>query len=126
MIMKKFAVVGLSVLAMAVSAFLVQGVNADHHGDKVLTGEPVDIKCYLGGKSGEGHASCAATCAKGGLPVGFVTGKGDDKVLYLVIGGGGKSASDHLAAHMGKTVKATGKVSNQNGLKVLTVSSVEG
>jgi hypothetical protein len=124
--MKRFAVLGLSVLAMAISAFLVQGVNADHHEEKVLTGEPVDIKCYLGGKSGEGHASCAASCAKNGLPVGFVTGSGDDKVLYLVIGGGGKSAADHLAAHMGKTVKATGKVSDQNGMKVITVSSVEG
>ena len=124
--MKRFAVVGLSVLAMAVSAFLVQGVNADHHGEKVLEGEPVDIKCFLGGKMGAGHAGCATACVKGGLPVGFVTGKGDDKVLYLVLGGGGKSAAEHLAAHMGKTVKATGKVTAKNGMKVLTVSSVEG
>ena len=123
--MKKFAFMGLAVLGMAVSAFLVSGVNAADD-EQTLTGEPVDIKCYLTGQSGEGHAGCATTCANNGLPIGFVTGSGDDKVLYLVIGGGGKQAKDHLAAHMGKQVKATGTVSEQNGLKVLTVSSVEG
>ena len=122
--MKKFAVVGLAVLGMAGLAFLVQGVSAED-GEQTLAGEPVDIKCYLNGQSGEGHAACATTCAGQGLPIGFVTGKGDVKVLYLVLGSGDKTANDLLGAHMGKNVKVTGKVTTSNGLKVIAVASVE-
>lgn len=92
---------------------------------KVLTGEPVDISCYLGGKSGAAHASCAVACAEKGLPIGLLVGEGETKQLYLVLGGGGKSATDLMVAHMGKQVEVTGTVTKMNGLMVLTASKVK-
>jgi hypothetical protein len=92
---------------------------------KSLTGEPVDIKCYLGGKMGEAHAACAETCAKGGQPVGLLVDESGKKVLYLVIGDGQKKAAELVAGLMGKKVTAMGKVSEKDGLKVLTVTEVK-
>lgn len=101
------------------------GVSAED--EVTLKGEPVDISCYLSGKSGEGHASCAKSCVQGGKPVGFVTTSDDgEKSLYLVVGGGGKAAKDYVADHMGKIVQAKGTVVEKDGLKILTVSEVTG
>ena len=88
--------------------------------ETTLTGEPVDISCFLTGKSGEDHASCAKTCAGKGLPVGFSVTDGDSSELYLVLG----SAKDDLVAHMGKQVTVTGEVSDKDGMKVIEVSKV--
>ncbi len=52
-------------------------------------------------------------------------GEGEDAQLYLVLGAGGKQAKDLMAQHMGKQVSVTGKVSEKNGMKVITVSKVE-
>ncbi len=92
-----------------------------------IKGEPVDIACYLVGQRGEGHASCAKSCAEKGLPIGFVT-KGEDgeEQLYLVVGPDRKPAKDYMAAHMGKMVEAKGTVVEKDGLKILTVSEVTG
>lgn len=92
--------------------------------DVVLSGEPVDMNCYLGGKSGPGHASCATACAGKGNPIGFVVEKDGKKVLYLVLGGGGKAAKDLLASHMGAVVEVTGQAAKKDGMNIITVSKV--
>ena len=94
--------------------------------DTTLSGEPVDIVCYLAGKEGEGHAACATSCANRGQPIGLKVTSGDKTELYLVLGGHGKAAKDYLAGHMGKQVKVTGEVTDKEGMKVITVSAVEG
>ncbi len=113
----------LIVVAMLMTPFV--GVSAED--EVTLKGEPVDIACYLVGQRGEGHASCAKSCAEKGLPIGFVT-KGEDgeEQLYLVVGPGRKAAKDYMAAHMGKIVEAKGTVVEKDGLKILTVSEVTG
>lgn len=88
--------------------------------ETTLTGEPVDIACFLTGKSGEGHASCAKSCASKGQPVGLSVTDGDSTLLYLVMG----SAKDDVVAQMGKQVKVTGEVSDKDGMKVIKVSKV--
>ena len=120
--MKKLAVFSIALLlAIPLTSMIVSAAD----GDATLSGEPVDITCFLTGKSGEGHASCAMACANKGLPIGFLVKDGDKSELYLVLGGDGKSAKDLMAAHMGKQVKATGSVATNNGLKVFTVTKVE-
>lgn len=92
--------------------------------DVVLTGEPVDLNCYLGGKSGEGHAACATACANKGNPIGFVVTKDGESTLYLVLADGGKASKDLMAAHMGKQVSVTGKASKKEGMNIIVASSV--
>jgi hypothetical protein len=116
--MRKF-VAGMAIAALAVCA----GAYAE---DQTLTGEPVDIACYLGGKSGEGHAACAKACADKGQPIGLAVKGADGKTsLYLVMGGGGKAAKDLMGEHMGKQVTVTGAVTEKEGMKIITASKVE-
>ena len=115
---KKALIAALVVAAMPVFAEDAKPV------DVTLTGEPVDITCYLGGKSGEGHAACATACANKGNPIGLVVDEGDNKVMYLVLGSGGKAAKDLLAAHMGKQVDVTGKATKKEGMSVVMAAAV--
>jgi hypothetical protein len=92
--------------------------------DVVLSGEPVDMNCYLAGKSGEEHASCAAACATKGNPIGLVVEQDGKRVLYLVLGDGGTASKDLLAAHMGTIVDVTGKASRKDGMNILMASDV--
>lgn len=94
-------------------------------GETTLTGEAVDIACYLGGNSGEAHAACAAKCAENGKPIGLAVGEGDDKELYLVLSDGMAAPNEVMGEHMGKTVTVTGEVVDQGGMKIIKVANVE-
>ena len=110
----------------ATLAFLAMPLSGSAEDETVtLKGEAVDIACYLTGKSGPGHAGCAAACAAKDQPIGFVVGSGDEKVLYLVLGSGKKAPKDFLAAHMGKQIMVTGKASKKEGMPVISVAKVE-
>ena len=115
------------VVAVLTACFVpIVSTGAEEAQEVSLMGEPVDIQCYLGGRSGEAHASCAASCAESGLPIGFVTVDDEGKEhLYLVMGAERKPAKDYMAEHMGQEVTATGTVVTKDGMKVLTVSKVE-
>ena len=118
----------VSVVLAVLTAFFVPIVStgAEEAQEVSITGEPVDIQCYLDGRSGEGHASCAKSCAEKGLPIGFVTVDDEGKEhLYLVMGGKHKPAKDYMLEHMGQEVTATGTTVTKDGMKVLTVSKVE-
>lgn len=117
--MKKAAILVVALVAMVMAPSLAMAEET------TLKGEPVDISCFLGGKSGAGHASCATACANKGQPIGLLV-KGDDgDELYLVTGHG-KSAKDLLGAHMGKQVEVVGEVSEKAGMKVISASKVKG
>ena len=118
----------VSLVVAALTAFFVPIVSAGEEEPQPvsITGEPVDIQCYLGGRSGEAHASCAKSCAESGLPIGFVTVDDEGKEhLYLVMGAERRPAKDYMAEHMGQEITATGTLVTKDGLKVLTVSKVE-
>ena len=98
----------------------------DEDGAVTLTGEPLDLKCYMaGGKSGEGHAACAAKCARGGQGIAFLVMDGDKKHVYLLLNKDGKPPVDQVVDYMGKQVKLTGAAKHLGGLNVITVEKVE-
>ena len=116
----------VAIAVLAASLIQMVSAGAEDAVEVSVTGEPVDIQCYLGGRSGEAHASCAASCAESGLPIGFVTVDDEGKEhLYLVMGGKHKPAKDYMLEYMGQEVTATGTLVTQDGMKVLTVSKVE-
>ena len=110
----------VAMMALAAIALIPHFVSAAD-GEATLKGEPVDINCYMTGKSGEGHAACAKSCAEKGNPIGFVVKDGDKSQLYLVVGHG-KAAKDIMAPLMGKQVTAKGTVKDLDGMKVFEVS----
>jgi hypothetical protein len=108
---------------LAVAAGLWPSVTLARADDaKSVTGEVVDLMCYLDhGAKGEKHAGCASKCIKSGGPVGLLT---KDDQLYLVVGDHEPMNSD-LAPQAGKTVTLTGKVVERNGMKLIENAKLE-
>jgi hypothetical protein len=95
--------------------------HEDHEKDKLaatektLTGEIVDLMCYADHNStGEKHASCAASCIKGGGPVAILS----DGKAYLVVGDH-KPMNEQLAEFAGKTITLKGKLASNGGIPML-------
>ena len=83
--------------------------------DKTVTGEVVDLMCYMDhNASGEKHAACASKCIKGGGPVGIVS----DGKSYLIVGDH-KPINDQLAEFAGKTITVKGKLAERGGLAMI-------
>lgn len=89
--------------------------KAEGAGEKTITGEIVDLMCYVDHNSaGEKHASCATKCIKDGGPVGILS----DGKVYLVVGEH-KPMNDQLAEHAGKTITLKGKLASKGGISML-------
>jgi hypothetical protein len=87
-----------------------------------LTGEIVDLSCYMGhGAMGPDHAKCAQSCITKGQPVGFLT---TDGMLYLVIGANHEPANPKVAEFAGKKSTITGTVKESKGLKSIELASI--
>jgi hypothetical protein len=88
--------------------------------DKTVTGEIVDLMCYVDhGAMGEKHAACGTKCIKGGGPVGIV----ENGKAYMVVGEH-KPINDELADSCGKTVTLKGKVAERGGMVMLENAEV--
>ena len=100
---------------------------AAHHAaagaSKTVSGEIVDLSCYLGhAAKGAGHKECAATCIANGGPMGLLTDKG---MLYvLTMNHDNADAFNSAKKHAGDNVKVTGPVMMKNGTRALEVNGV--
>ena len=89
--------------------------NLDASASKEITGEVVDMMCYVDHNAmGDKHAGCAAKCIKGGGPVGIVS----DGKAYLLVGQH-KPMNDQLAEYAGKTITVKGKMAERGGVAML-------
>ena len=87
----------------------------DAGASKTVTGEVVDLMCYIDhNATGDKHAACASKCIKGGGPVGIVS----DGKTYLIVGEH-KPMNDELAEFAGKTITVKGKLAERGGLTMI-------
>lgn len=99
----------------------VQEHGGSELGAQTITGEVVDLACYLSeGLRGAGHRECATSCIASGLPVGIKT---EDR-LYLVIGGEHGPANETLAPLAAKNVTAEGTVTKRDGVLLLAIEKL--
>jgi hypothetical protein len=102
------------------------GVAAPLYAADTLTGEVVDMACYVPHPAtgrGPSHKKCAETCLKKGIPMGLLT---DDKQLYLVL-------EDHdnpkpyaeLKDKGAQTVTIEGNKVSQGGVQAIVVEVVK-
>jgi hypothetical protein len=92
--------------------------------EQTLTGEVVDVFCYLShGEEGLGakHAGCAKKCIKGGLPVAIKVGG----QLYLASMADHTAANERLADLAAKQVTVRGKVMERDGQHLIAISAIE-
>ena len=102
------------------------GVVLAHEGEtganKTVTGEVVDVACYLGhGATGMKHADCGKKCVLGGLPVAIKVGK----TLYFAVSKDHQSMNAQLAPWVGHQVQATGEVSERDEEHLIAISDVK-
>src|SRR5215831_6283562 len=88
--------------------------------DKAVKGEILDLACYIGhGASGPGHAECAASCLKGGQPMGLL---GSDGTVYVLMADHMDSAPYEKAKEFaGKKVEVTGAPSSRGSRRASPV-----
>ena len=98
------------------------------HGEKEpeqigLSGEVIDIACYLAHEArGADHEACAKRCVKGGQPMGLLDGDGTVWVLYAHhVEGTAFALTKELA---GRDVDLRGVPSERGGMKGLEVRQV--
>ena len=92
--------------------------------EEVLTGEVVDVFCYLSHAEdglGAGHAECAQKCIKKGLPVAIKVGN----QLYLASMAGHEPANEVLAGHAGQEVTVHGEIMERDGQQFIAISHIE-
>jgi hypothetical protein len=110
-----FAVIVIASFATAPLA-LAHDEKSDAAAEKTVTGEIVDMMCYVDHNAmGDGHGSaCGAKCIKNGGPVGIV----ENGKAYLVVGEH-KPMNDELADSCGKTITLKGKFVERGGIALL-------
>lgn len=90
--------------------------------EQTLTGEVIDVVCYLGhGAKGQGHAGCAKKCIQSGLPVAIKVGD----QLYLAAMADHTPANAALAEFSGQQVTVTGTVEEADGQDLVSITSVK-
>jgi hypothetical protein len=113
-----------SLAAIALSLFAATaGAHEGHeHKSEKLTGEVIDMTCYLDhGATGPKHAECARKCIESGLPVGLlVNGK-----VYNVIISSHEAPNAKLAPYAGQMVTITGKTIVKNGTRAIDMEDVK-
>jgi len=94
-------------------------------GERTITGEIVDSKCFLGAMNpGEGkvHEPCAALCLLGGIPPLFASRGGDGRLTYrLLADDQGGPMPEQAAAHAGQPLTLTGNLIRLEGIDLFAV-----
>jgi hypothetical protein len=111
----------LTVAVIGAALIMAGSLRAEEAGLVTVTGEVVDMACYLDhGAMGEKHAACAKTCIESGLPVGI---KASDGKTYLIIGDH-KPLNKQLAGRAAKTITVKGKFVERDGFKMIANAEI--
>ena len=98
------------------------GMKMDAAGPpKTITGELVDMGCYMGhGAKGAGHIACATKCINGGMPMGLLTN--DGSLYLLTLNHDNAAPYNKIKVFAGKTVAVTGVTMERSGMKAIDVT----
>ena len=95
-------------------------------GHRVLQGEIVDSKCYLGAMkpgTGKTHKDCATLCVRGGIPPVMLAMESDGTVShYLVVNPEGGPMDEGLMPLIGDPITLSGEAEIRSGLPMVRVS----
>lgn len=111
------------ILAVAAAAALMVGVSLGAS-EVTVTGEVVDVACQMKkapGGQGEAHKGCATACAKKGAAMGILT----SDAVYEIAGDYAANNNARLLEFVAAKVEATGEVTEKDGKKIMTVSSMK-
>jgi hypothetical protein len=107
---------------MAAAAFVASVSLAA--AETTIKGEVVDVQCQLKkapGGQGDAHKGCANACAKKGAQMGILTGD----AVYEIQGDYSANNNAKLLEFVAAQVEATGEVTEKDGKKIITVTSMK-
>jgi hypothetical protein len=91
--------------------------------DKSVTGEVVDMGCYLAHEAhGAKHIACGTKCVAGGMPMGLLSA--DGSLYLLTLNHDNPDPYNALKKMVGQNVTVTGPVNERGGVKGLDVSKM--
>jgi hypothetical protein len=111
------------ILAVAAAAALVASASLVAE-TKTVKGEVVEIACHTkkgAGGSGEAHKGCATGCAKKGNAMGILA----SDAVYEITGDYAANSNAKLIEFVAAQVEATGEVTEKDGKKIMTVTSMK-
>lgn len=119
-----FVLMALMIASAAVALADDMAKAKDKAAPTALTGEVVDLYCYMQHPEsavGADHAKCAKACISKGLPIGFLT---SDGTLYVITGKDHAPAATDVADWIGKKSTVMGHVTEAKGLKSIELVSI--
>jgi len=91
---------------------------------KTLTGEVVDMSCYLAHEArGAKHVACGTKCVANGTPMGLLTS--DGSVYVITLNHDNADPYNQLKKMVGQTVSVTGPVNERGGVKGIDVTAAK-
>jgi hypothetical protein len=111
------------ILAIAAAAAFVAGTSLFAE-TKTVKGEVVDVACHTkkgAGGSGDAHKGCATACAKKGAAMGILA----SDAVYEIAGDYAANSNAKLIDLVATQVEATGDVTEKDGKKIITVTSIK-
>jgi hypothetical protein len=111
------------ILAVAAAAALMASASL-FAASTTIKGEVVDVACQMKkapGGQGDAHKGCASACAKKGSTMGILT----SDAVYEIAGDYSANSNAKLLEFVATQVEATGEVSEKDGKKIITVSSMK-
>lgn len=116
--------ISLLFVFVLVAAGLVFSQEKKAAKEYTVTGEVVDVACYLAGDAkGPDHVACATACAKAGGALGILTA--DGKLYVSLLPDDHKNNPNHLLMdHIGHTVEAKGYARVKGGVNGIMIRSV--
>ena len=90
---------------------------------EAVSGRVIDTACYAAGAHGPEEAGCTEMCLNMGVPASLLTD--DGQVFVLMPDKDDMELFKSLSNHSAHQVKITGMVMERDGLKAMTVTSLE-
>ena len=111
------------ILAFVAAAAILGGASPVSAQQTTITGEVVDVACRVNkapAGQGEAHKGCATACARRGSTMGILA----DDAVYEIAGQYAANNNEKLLEFVAAEVEATGEVTEKDGKKIITVSSM--
>ena len=124
MLRKTMVPLVVAIALLLPAALVVSARPAVAADDVTVSGEVIDMACYIGHDAhGPDHKQCAVKCAQMGQPLGLLSP--DGKVYLLVADHADKAPYEKVRTMAGDKATIKGESGSKNGITSLSVKEVK-
>ena len=123
--MKKRFIYLVAALMVIGGSLTAASVSADDPKEITVKGEVIDQVCFetKNGARGEAHRNCAMACAKRGNQMAII--EDGSNTVYAIAGDYSENKNEKLIPFVAEKVEAKGTVTEEDGKKLLTITSIK-